>query len=64
MHMMKSIIKRLKSKTYWLAILVAASAQLPLSKEFLAEYYGITSIVLAVAIAALREATKTPVNEK
>lgn len=63
--MMKStLIKRLKSKTYWLAILVAASAQLPLAKEFLSEYYGAISIVLAVAIAALREATKTPVNEK
>lgn len=61
---MKSTIKRLKSKTYWLAILVAISSQLPLAKDFLAEYYGITAVVIAVAIAALREATKAPVSEK
>lgn len=61
---MKSTIKRLKSKTYWLAILVAASAQLPLAKDFLADYYGITAIVIAIAIAALREATRAPVSDK
>ena len=58
------INKRLKSKTYWLAICVAASAQLPAVKDMLAEYYGITSVVLALAIAALREMTKTSVEDK
>ncbi len=58
------INKRLKSKTYWLAICVAMSSQLPVIKDLLAEYYGITSVVLAVAIAALREMTKTSVEDK
>ncbi len=43
---------------------MALSSQLPLVKDLLAEYYGITTLVIAVSIAALREATKTPVNEK
>jgi len=61
---MKSIIKRLKSKTYWLAILVVISAKLPLMEGFLAEHYGITTMVIAVAIAVLRELTKEPVSNK
>jgi len=61
---MKSILKRFKSKTYWLAILTAASSQLPLIKDMLSEYYGVTALVIAVLIAAMREATDKPVSEK
>ncbi len=58
------IIKRLKSKTYWLAILVAVSANLPGLSELLGQYYGLTSLIIAVLIAALREVTKEPVSAK
>ena len=61
---MKSIIKRLKSKTYWLSILLAASGQLPLAEEFLGEYYGIVAMITAVLVAAMREATNKPISEK
>jgi len=61
---MNSIIKRLKSKTYWLSILVAASGQLPLAEEFLGEYYGVVSMVIAALIAAMRESTNKPLSEK
>ena len=61
---MKFILDRFKSRTYWLALLTAASPQLPLVKDFLADYYGITALVIAVLIAALREATTKPVGGK
>lgn len=61
---MKSIIKRFKSKTYWLAILIALSSQLPLAQDLLAEFYGPIMIIISVAIAALREVTTKPVSEK
>lgn len=58
------IWQRLKSRTYWLAIFVAVSANLPGLSGLLGEYYGLTSVVIAVLIAALREITTVPVSEK
>lgn len=61
---MKAIWKRLKSRTYWLSILLAVSANLPVISDFLGKYYGVTLMVVAVLIAALREVTKEPVSGK
>ena len=61
---MKNLLKRLKSKTYWLAIFVTISSNLPNIRDLLADHYGVTAMIIAVAIAALREVTTKPVNEK
>lgn len=58
------LIQRLKSRTYWLAILVAVSANLPGLSGLLGEYYGLASLVIAVLIAGMREVTTKPVSEK
>ena len=62
--MMKSIAKRLKSRTYWLGILTAASAALPEMRDFLAQYYGIVAVLLGISIAALREVTTNSIGDK
>lgn len=61
---MNSILKRFKSWTNWLAILVAVSGNLPLVEDMLGEYYGVTSLVIAVLIVIMREKTTKPVSEK
>jgi len=60
----KTIWQRIKSKTYWLAIMVAVSANLPGLRDILGDHYGLVSLVVAVLIAALREATKEPISAK
>lgn len=59
-----ALLKRAKSRTYWLALVVAVSSQLPLIKDLLAENYGITAMALTVIIAVLREDTNKALKDK
>jgi len=68
---MESILKRLRSKTYWLGIgtfllgmleVAQATGQMPAMFDGKVRA-GIT-VALAVAIFVLREMTKTPVGDK
>lgn len=65
---MKAITKRLKSKTYWLAMFTAAigilEANIGLLREAFGEHYGYAFIVVAVLSMAVREATYGPVRDK
>lgn len=62
------IKKRLKSKTYWLAIalsaLTVAQEQLPALKDVLQDNYSLVMFAVAVAIAVLREVTTKPLSDK
>ena len=58
---------RLKSKTYWFAftltLLGPVEMNFHLMKDLLGDYYGVSFIVIAVAVAALREVTNGPVGK-
>lgn len=65
---MKALAKRLKSKTYWLAMFTASlgiiEANVGLLREALGEHYGYAFIVVAILSMAVREATHGPVSDK
>lgn len=61
---MNRIWKRLKTRTYRLAIFIAISSNLPLVSDLLGKYYGITALVIAVLVAYHRELTTKPVSER
>ncbi len=58
----------LKSKTInfsvALAILGVVEINMPLVKDTLGDYYGISFMVIAVCVAALRAVTNKPLAEK
>lgn len=60
--------KRLKSKTYWLGVLVIfvgfAQANFPMIANYLGEYQGAVNFVIGFLVLFLRELTKTPISEK
>lgn len=62
------ISKRLKSKTYWLAIATAGlgivEVNMHLMQEMLGQYYGAAFIVVALLAMAVREMTTGPVTGK
>lgn len=66
---MKQLLQRLKSKTYWLAIVVgvlgavqiAWPTMLPVMGEKL---FGWTTLIIGVAVALLREVTREPLQDK
>jgi uncharacterized membrane protein len=66
---MKSIVKRLKSKTYWAAILGTALVVLEqnggiISGYLPAEYRSLAVLMWPVLMIALREVTTKPVVDK
>lgn len=65
---MKALSKRLKSKTYWLAIFTAAigiaESNVGLLRDALGEHYGYAFIALAIVSMVVREATNGPVSDK
>lgn len=68
---MGSILKRLKSKTYWLgfATLVLGSLETAQASGMLPQLFeghtrALITLVTALAIFTLRELTKTPISEK
>jgi len=68
---MKNIIKRLKSKTYWLGLgtlllgsLETAQATGAISTVLDGQARGWLTIVVAVMIFLLRELTKSSISEK
>ncbi|MFP5504947.1 MAG: hypothetical protein ACLGH6_01995 [Gammaproteobacteria bacterium] len=62
------ISKRLKSKTYWLAIATAGlgivEVNMHLLQAALGQYYGAAFIVVALLGMAVREITTGPVADK
>lgn len=58
---------RVKSKTNWTAIAIAAlgvvEMNYPLLKSLLGDWYGVSFIAIGVAMALLREFTKEPVRD-
>lgn len=66
---MKHIIKRLKSKTYWAAILGTAVVVLEQNAQFFGQYLpeqfrSMTILMWPVLMVALRELTTKPVGDK
>lgn len=66
---MKPIIKRLKSKTYWVAILGTGLMVLEHNAQFFSQYLPaevrqMAVVMWPVLMIALRELTTTPVSEK
>jgi len=59
---------RLKSKTNWTALAIAAlgvvDMNYPLLKSWLGDWYGVSYIAIGIAMAVLREFTKEPVRDK
>jgi hypothetical protein len=64
----KNVLNRLKSKTYWLAIVTAGigilEANIGLLRDNLGEHYGYAFVAVAVLSMAVREATYGPVGDK
>lgn len=66
---MKPILKRLKSKTYWAAILGSALVVVEHNAQFFSQYLPadvrqLSVLMWPVLMIALRELTTTPVSEK
>lgn len=66
---MKPIIQRLKSKTYWTAILGTALVALEQASGVVSQFLpesvrGLTVLMWPVLMVALRELTTQPVSEK
>lgn len=66
---MKAIAQRLKSKTYWAAVIGAALVVLEQNSGVFSAYLpeslrGIAVLMWPVLMIALREVTTTPVAEK
>lgn len=63
-----SIGKRLRSKTYRLAIVTAGigliEVNMHLLQGLLGQWYGVAFIVVAILSMAIREATTGPVGDK
>ena len=61
-------MKALKSKTIGfsliLAILGTVEMNMPLIRDMLGEYYGVSFMVIAVCVAGLRAVTNKPLAEK
>ena len=66
---MKPIVKRLKSKTYWAAILGTAIVVLEQNAKFFSAYLpasmqDLSVLMWPILMVALRELTDKPVSEK
>lgn len=65
---MQNISKRLRSKTYWLAIVTAGmgliEVNMHLLQGLLGQWYGAAFVVVAILSMAIREATTGPVGSK
>lgn len=61
---MTFIAKRLKSRFYWLGMLLIISGQIEELRPLLAEWYGVASVVLSLIIFTLREDTTKAVSDK
>ena len=57
---------RLKSKTNWVALLIGIfgilQTNIPMLQDMLGKYYGVSYMVIAVVMFALREVTTGPVK--
>lgn len=66
--MMDKILKRLKSKTYWLAIITAGvgvvEVNMGLMKGLLGDWYGVAFVAVALLSMAIREVTTGSVSDK
>ena len=66
---MKPIVKRLKSKTYWAAIIGSSLVVFEQNAQFFSQYLPesmrqLSILMWPVLMVALREMTTTPVSEK
>lgn len=62
------IIKRLKSKTYWLGIAAMAMSYMQTNADmlrpFLEEHFGLVMFLFGLGSMFIRELTKAPVSDK
>lgn len=65
---MKAIKQRLRSKTYYLGLVIMVLGYLEqnaaLLKTMLGDYYGLFVMGVGVAVLVLREITKEPIDAK
>lgn len=62
------MLKRLKSKTYWWALIMGTltivEANIHFLRDNLGENYTYVYVVFSIVVMGIREATKKPIQEK